>query len=51
MKIFFDPLAYAELEDAVEWYEHEKSGLGKKFRDEIDESILSSSGLSNLDDT
>ena len=35
MKIFFDPLAHAELEDAVEWYEHEKSGLGKKFRDEI----------------
>ena len=39
MKILFDPLAYAEMEDAVEWYEHEKSGLGKKFKNEIDGAL------------
>ena len=35
MKIQFDELAKAELEDAEEYYELELAGLGAQFKDEI----------------
>ena len=39
MKLFFDPLARAELEDAIKWYENEKEGLGARFKAELDETL------------
>ena len=36
MSLLLDPLAKIELDDAIEWYEIEKVGLGVKFKAEID---------------
>ncbi|MEW6379944.1 MAG: type II toxin-antitoxin system RelE/ParE family toxin [bacterium] len=40
MKIIFTELAKAELLDAVAYYELEYEGLGKKFKEEVNASIL-----------
>lgn len=39
MNIFFDELAQAEYDDAINYYELELSGLGLKFKDEIIRSL------------
>ena len=40
MRISFAPEAAKDLDDAVEWYESERKGLGKLFAKTIDESVL-----------
>ena len=35
MKVIFDELAQEEFNDAIEYYEFEVEGLGKKFKEEI----------------
>ena len=35
MKVLFDKLAKAELDDASEYYELEARGLGSQFRQEV----------------
>ena len=40
MKISFVPEAAKDLDDAVEWYEAERKGLGKSFAKTSDESVL-----------
>lgn len=40
MKILFDELAKAELEDAVIYYEFELVGLGAEFKDEVKHGLL-----------
>lgn len=32
MRVVFDPLARAELDDAVAWYDTQRQGLGAEFR-------------------
>ena len=39
MTIEFLPVAKAELDDAVEYYELELPGLGKKFKEEVRSSL------------
>ncbi len=39
MKVVFDKLAVKELEDAVEYYEVQKKGLGRTFEKEIKRSL------------
>jgi plasmid stabilization system protein ParE len=40
VNIRFVPEAAKDLDDAVEWYEAERKGLGKRFARIVDESIL-----------
>ena len=40
MKISFAPEAAKDLDEAVEWYEAEGKGFGKRFAKTIDESVL-----------
>jgi plasmid stabilization system protein ParE len=39
MKIEFLPAAAAEVEDAVEWYNARKPGLGERFRGEVSKAV------------
>ena len=39
MKVVFDKLAKAELEDASQYYELEVAGLGSQFREEVKNGI------------
>lgn len=39
MKVILDNLAVRELEDAVEYYEVQKKGLGRTFEKEIKRSL------------
>jgi hypothetical protein len=39
MKVLFDKLAKAELDNATEYYEFEAAGLGAKFRSEVKNGI------------
>jgi plasmid stabilization system protein ParE len=39
MKIEFLPAAAAEVEDAVEWYNAQKPGLGERFRGEVSKAV------------
>jgi plasmid stabilization system protein ParE len=39
MRVSFLSVAETELDEAVEWYEEQSKGLGKRFRDEIDNAI------------
>lgn len=39
MKVLFDKLAKAELEDASAYYEFEAAGLGSQFREEVKNAI------------
>ncbi len=39
MKVIFNELAKHEFEDAIEFYEIEHSGLGRRFKEEIKRSI------------
>ena len=41
MEVEFLEIAKAELDDAFEWYESLKKGLGFEFNKEVDKSILS----------
>jgi toxin ParE1/3/4 len=38
-QVVFRPQAVAEARDALQWYDEQKSGLGAKFADAIDETI------------
>jgi len=40
MKVLFDKLAKLELDDAIEFYEIEVKGLGKRFKSEVKAGIL-----------
>jgi len=40
MKVLFDKLAKAELEDASEYYEFEAPGLGSQFIEEVKNSSM-----------
>ena len=40
MKVIFSELAKFELEDAVNYYNAELKGLGKKFKREIRKSLV-----------
>lgn len=39
MKVIFDDLANEEFNDAVEYYEFQVAGLGKKFKAEISRAL------------
>lgn len=39
MKIRFLTLAQREVDDAVNWYEQQTEGLGKRFLDELDRAV------------
>jgi len=39
MKVRFLALAQSELDDAVEWYNEQATGLGLEFLDELDRAI------------
>lgn len=39
MKVRFLALAQRELDDAVDWYEEQSSGLGREFLDEADRTV------------
>ena len=39
MTIEFLPAAAAEVEDAVDWYNAQQSGLGEEFRGEVSKAI------------
>ncbi len=39
MKVFFDDLAKEEYNDAVEYYEFQIEGLGKRFKEEIKRAL------------
>jgi hypothetical protein len=39
MNVEFLPIAAAELEDAVEWYNGKRSGLGEEFRTEVGRAV------------
>ncbi len=40
MKIRFAPESQVDLDDAVQWYEHEQRGLGRRFAQVVDETVL-----------
>lgn len=39
MKVQFLSFAQQELDDAVNWYNEQASGLGKDFLDELDRAV------------
>jgi len=39
MKVLFDKLAKAELDDAAEYYEFEVAGLGSQFKEQVKTGI------------
>jgi plasmid stabilization system protein ParE len=39
MKIIFDEFAKNEFQDAIEYYDFEVAGLGKKFKEEIKRAL------------
>ena len=39
MKVIFDELAKEEFNDAIEYYEFEIAGLGKRFQEEIKRTL------------
>ena len=40
MKIVFAPEAAREFDESAQWYENEKDGLGLRFAEVVDETIL-----------
>ena len=40
MQVIFTPAARAELIDAEDWYEARLPGLGMRFREEVEETVL-----------
>ena len=39
MKVKIHELAVREFDDAIDWYEMQSSGLGKRFREQVKEQI------------
>ena len=40
MQVIFTPAARAELVDAQDWYEAKHPGLGTRFREEVEATVL-----------
>jgi plasmid stabilization system protein ParE len=40
MQVIFTPSARAELVDAQDWYEAKNRGLGTRFREEVETTVL-----------
>ena len=40
MQVIFTPAARAELVEAQDWYESRRPGLGVRFREEVEATVL-----------
>ncbi len=40
MQVVFTPAARVELLDAQDWYESQRAGLGTRFREEVEPTII-----------
>lgn len=40
MQVVFTPAARVELFDALDWYESQRGGLGTRFREEVEATVI-----------